>query len=80
MCLQDVCIGIWPLDGHTDRIMKVVDICPTDASDPTHCSTPADLKIDRSIATALFSLDQDPGGDTYPEQGGWFFTKCWAEV
>ena len=80
MCMQDLCMGFWPLDRDTDMILKVVDICSTDPSDPTHCPTPADIKVDRAKAQMLFNLPSNPEGDVYPEKVGWFFTKCWAEV
>lgn len=61
-------------------ILKVTDICTTDPNDPTHCATPADIKIDRSKAKIMEKLNNDIVGDEYPEKVWWFFTKCWADV
>ena len=46
-CEQDVCISFWKDDGSSDMMLKVTDICSTDPNDPTHCATPADIKVDR---------------------------------
>lgn len=85
--MQDVCISFWKEDGSSDMILKVTDICSTDPSDPTHCATPADIKIDRAKAQVMEGfgnqpLDTVPGlqGNQYPTQTWWFFTKCWADV
>lgn len=79
-CMQDVCISFWKEDGTSDMILKVTDICSTDPNDPTHCATPADIKIDRSKAKIMEQLGTDLPGDQYPEKVWWFFTKCWADV
>ena len=78
--MQDVCISFWKPDGKSDMMLKVTDICSTDPSDPTHCATPADIKIDRAKAKIMEGLPSDPPGDQYPEEVWWFFTKCWADV
>lgn len=78
--MQDVCISFWKEDGSSDMMLKVTDICSTDPNDPTHCATPADLKIDRTKAKIMEKLDSAPTGDVYPEQIWWFFMKCWDDV
>ena len=89
--MQDVCISFW--NGKTgpassDMILKVTDICSTDPSDPTHCATPGDIKIDRTKAKIMEKLTDGPLED-YPQLMGdeftdgdtyWFFAKCWADV
>lgn len=85
--MQDVCISFWSTDWKTDMILKVTDICSTDPSDPTHCETPDDLKIDRSKAKVWSGSGhiptqnaQDVQGDQFGKPAVWFFMKCWAEV
>ena len=78
--MQDVCISYWKEDGSSDMMLKVTDICSTDPNDPTHCATPADIKIDRTKAKIMEKLDSTPQGDQYPEKVWWFFMKCWADV
>ena len=70
-CEQDVCISFWKEDGSSDMMLKVMDICSTDPTDPTHCATPMDIKIDRSKAEVMEKLSAVPGGDTYPEPVWW---------
>ena len=70
-CEQDVCISFWKEDGSSDMMLKVMDICSTDENDPTHCTTPMDIKIDRSKAEVMEKLSAKPSGDTYPEQVWW---------
>ncbi|MCJ1366320.1 hypothetical protein MMC16_005448 [Acarospora aff. strigata] len=78
-CMQDVCISFWKEDGTSDMMLKVTDICSTDPNDPTHCATPADIKIDRAKAKVMQGLSSDPKGNQYPEKVWWFFMKCWAD-
>jgi hypothetical protein len=86
--MQDVCISFWKNDGSSDMMLKVTDICSTDPNDPTHCATPADIKVDRGKAqimeklTTPSDLQSHPElmGDEYPEQIWWFFMKCWDDV
>ena len=78
--MQDVCISFWKEDGTSDMMLKVTDICSTDPNDPTHCATPADIKIDRAKAKVMQGLSSDPKGNQYPEKVWWFFMKCWADV
>lgn len=54
--MQDVCISLWPESGGPDMIVKVMDICSTDPSDPTYCATPADIKIDRAKVQMLYNI------------------------
>ena len=68
-------------------MLKVTDICSTDPSDPTHCVTPADIKIDRNKMQIMQGLTANPltsypqlTGSEFPEQIWWFFTKCWDDV
>ena len=77
--MQDVCISFWKEDGSSDMMLKVTDICSTDPSDPTHCATPADIKIDRTKAQIMENI---PGitGDQFSGKIWWFFMKCWADV
>ena len=84
-CMQDVCISFWKEDGSSDMMLKVTDICSTDPTDPTHCDTPYDIKIDRSKAKIMELLNDnanDPRilGNQYPEKIWWFFMKCWDDV
>ena len=87
-CMQDVCISFWKEDGSSDMMLKVTDICSTDPSDPTHCESPVDIKVDRTKMKIMQGLtDQDSisaypqlSGDEFPEKIWWFFTKCWADV
>lgn len=85
--MQDVCISFWKEDGLSDMMLKVTDICSTDPNDPTHCATPADIKIDRTKAQIMEKLTDKPiesypqlMEDQFPEKIWWFFTKCWADV
>ena len=85
-CMQDVCISFWKEDGTSDMMLKVTDICSTDPNDPTHCATPADIKIERSKAYIMEGLTANPleslpqlTGNEYPEKTWWFFMKCWAD-
>ncbi len=78
--MQDVCISFWKRDGTSDMMLKVTDICSTDPSDPTHCTNPSDIKIDRNKAQQMEGLEHLLQGDQYPEEAWWFFTKCWADV
>ena len=71
-------------------MLKVTDICSTNPADPTHCATPADIKIDRIKADLLFVNELEnltvadksalKYGTEYPEKVYWFFTKCWDDV
>ena len=88
-CMQDVCISFWKEDGSSDMMLKVTDICSTDPNDPTHCATPADIKIDRSKAMVMEKINDGAGsgpsdprlqGNMYPEKTWWFFMKCWDDV
>ena len=85
--MQDVCISFWKEDGSSDMMLKVTDICSTDPNDPTHCVTPADIKIDRTKAQIMEGLTASPlasypqlTGDQFPDQIWWFFAKCWDDV
>lgn len=78
--MQDVCISFWREDGLSDMMLKVTDICSTDPDDPTHCATPADIKVDRTKAKIMEQIDSTPEGDEYPGKVWWFFMKCWADV
>jgi len=84
--MQDVCISFWKEDGTSDMMLKVTDICSTDPNDPTHCATPADIKIDRTKASIMQGLTANPlksypqlTGNEFPEKTWWFFMKCWAD-
>lgn len=65
-------------------MLKVTDICSTDPKDPTHCSNPSEIKIDRQKAwiinqgTAGKTNVEGVNGDSTPYT--WFFMKCWADV
>ena len=67
---------------------QVTDICSTDPNDPTHCATPADIKVDRGKAQVMEGLMNPPDttahpevmGDVFPDKVWWFFMKCWADV
>ena len=73
-----------------DVLLKVTDICSTNAADPSYCATPADIKIDRRKADLLYhnegrSLTAAKNrslaiGAEFPEKVYWFFTKCWDDV
>lgn len=85
--MQDVCISFWKEDGSSDMMLKVTDVCSTDPSDPTHCATPADIKIDRAKAQVMEGFANSPIssiesliGHEYPEKVWWFFMKCWDDV
>ena len=45
-------------------LVKVTDICSTDPSDPTHCATPNDIKMDRAKVQILYSIPGDGKQDT----------------
>ena len=81
--MQDVCISFWKENGNQDMMLKVTDICSTDPDDPSHCASPADIKIDRTKASIMESASMnDPKitGNSYPDKVWWFFTKCWDDV
>ncbi|MCJ1251247.1 hypothetical protein MMC30_008478 [Trapelia coarctata] len=82
-CQQDVCISFWREDGRSDMMLKVTDICSTDKNDPTHCATPADIKVDRTKANIMTKTNNmnDPtlAGDGYKYKVWWFFMKCWDD-
>lgn len=68
-------------------MLKVTDICSTDPNDPTHCATPADIKVIRSKVAVMEHLTGPPiesipelKGDQFPQKTWWFFAKCWADV
>lgn len=67
-------------------IVKVMDICSTDPSDPTYCVTPADIEIDRAKVQILYgirnpgSADPDLQGAKYPRGIYWHLTKCLSNV
>lgn len=75
--MQDVCISFWKEDGTSDMMLKVTDICSTDPSDPMHCATPADIKVDRNKVKIMEGAtdDSEYQGDQYPEKTWWFFMK-----
>ncbi|KAL6713287.1 hypothetical protein ACLMJK_008752 [Lecanora helva] len=92
-CMQDVCISVWNDSGDgegagDDVELKVTDICSTDPSDPSHCATPSDIKIDRIKADLLYSNVKNVSreqrqalnaGAEYPGTIYWFFSKCWDD-
>ena len=64
-------------------MLKVTDICSTDPSDPTHCETPADIKLVRNKMGIMQHLPDGADqlkGDQYPDKIWWFFAKCWGDV
>ena len=84
--MQDVCISFWKEDGSSDMMLKVTDICSTDPNDPTHCESPADIKVERSKVSVMEGLTANPltsypqlTGNEFPEKTWWFFMKCWAD-
>lgn len=85
--MQDVCISFWPEGEATrDQIVKVMDICSTDPSDPTYCASPMDIKVDRAKVQVMYNIPS-PGIDNpdlqlpkYPKGTYWHFTKCWMNV
>lgn len=58
--MQNVCISFWKEDGKSDMILKITNICNNDPKDPTHCATPADVKIDRVKAQIMEGLAGTP--------------------
>lgn len=86
-CMQDVCVSFWPEGAFTnDMIAKVTDICSTDPSDPSHCATPSDIKVDRAKVQVMYDIPV-PGSenaalqaDKYIKGTYWHLTKCWANV
>ena len=87
-CMQDVCISFWKEDGSQDMMAKVTDICSTDPNDPTHCETPADIKLDRLKVSIMEGQtgqpvenfpDFAPEKSEFPEKTWWFFMKCWGD-
>ncbi len=59
--MQDVCVSFWPENGPegdftNDMIAKVTDICSTDPSDPSHCATPSDIKVDRAKVQVMYAI------------------------
>lgn len=87
-CMQDVCISFWKEDGSQDMMLKVTDICSTDPSDPTHCETPADIKVDRLKVSIMEGQVGKPVAEfpdfasektAFPEKTWWFFMKCWGD-
>ena len=85
--MQDVCVSFWPEGEFTnDMIAKVTDICSTDPSDPTHCATPSDIKVDRAKVQVMYDIPM-PGSANAPLQAPkyikgtyWHLTKCWGNV
>ena len=79
-------MSLWPESGGPDMIVKVMDICNTDPSDPTNCATPADIKIDRAKVQMQYnnptpgSADPDLQCTKYPRGTYWHLTKCWGNV
>ena len=67
-------------------LVKVTDICSTDPSDPSHCATPNDIKMDRAKVQILYLVEGDGKqdkalqGDKYNKGGYWHFSKCWTNV
>ena len=84
--MQDVCISLWPQGGPPDMIVKVMDICSTDPSDPSYCATPADIKIDRAKVQMLYNIptpgfaDPDLQGAKFPKGIYWHLTRCCGNV
>ena len=87
-CMQDVCISFWKEDGSQDMMLKVTDICSTDPTDPTHCETPADIKVDRTKTSIMEGQVGKPVGEfpdfakdknAFPAKTWWFFMKCWGD-
>jgi len=89
--MQDVCVSFWPENGPegdftNDMIAKVTDICSTDPSDPSHCATSSDIKVDRAKVQVMYAIPV-PGIDNAELQKDkcvkgtyWHLTKCWANV
>jgi hypothetical protein len=89
--MQDVCVSFWPENGPegsytNDMIAKVTDICSTDPNDPTHCATPADIKVDRAKVQVMYNIpvpgseNADLQKDKYVKGTYWHLTKCWGNV
>jgi len=85
--MQDVCISFWREDGGSDMMAKVTDICSTDPSDPSHCTSPEDIKLVRTKVQVMekltgTALTTQPAlmGAEYPEKAWWLFAKCWGDV
>lgn len=56
-------------------MLKVTDICSTDPNDPSHCATPADIKVVRAKVQVMQYLTGRPleslpelMGDQFPEK------------
>ena len=89
--MQDVCVSFWPENGPegdstNDMIAKVTDVCSTDPSDPSHCATSLDIKVDRAKVQVMYAIPV-PGidnvelqKDKYVKGTYWHLTICWANV
>ena len=85
--MQDVCVSFWPEGEFTnDMIAKVTDICSTDPSDPTHCATPSDIKVDRAKVQVMYDIPVPGSANAalqapkYIKGTYWHLTKCWGNV
>lgn len=85
--MQDVCVSFWPEGEFTnDMIAKVTDICSTDPSDPTHCATPSDIKVDRAKVQVMYDIPLPGSANAalqapkYIKGTYWHLTKCWGNV
>ena len=54
--MQDVRISLWPEGDGSGMIVKVMDICSTDLSDPSNCATPAHIKADGAKVQTLYPV------------------------
>lgn len=89
--MQDVCVSSWPENGSesdytNDVIGKITDICSTDPNDPSHCTTPSDIKVDRAKVQVMYAIpvprskNADLQKDKYVKGTYLHLTKCWANV
>lgn len=76
--MQDTSISFWREDVGSDMIAKVMDLCSTDPSGPSHCESPRDIKIARNRLQVMEKLTGKPlkdqsalMGDQYPEKAWW---------
>ncbi|KAK4694700.1 hypothetical protein P7C71_g2924, partial [Lecanoromycetidae sp. Uapishka_2] len=69
-----------------DMIAKVTDICSTDPSDPTHCATPSDIKVDRAKVQVMYDIPLPGSANAalqapkYIKGTYWHLTKCWGNA
>ncbi|MCJ1478382.1 hypothetical protein MMC13_007062 [Lambiella insularis] len=85
--LDHVCVSFWPEGSYTnDMIAKVTDICSIDPTDPSHCASPSDIKVDRAKVQVMYNIPV-PGSanaalqaDKYINGTYWHLTKCWGNA